>query len=187
MRAVELGKEREMKNNRTRNFAIALVGVCLISSVGFGATQKLNCHSYGGGYITQAIEVNQNDDESFEFKIERFTKVPDIVGKVGLKIDGDLATRMVVTIPKNLCFVKGTEVPHITLLACSTGISKILAKIDVLDGPTKEITLADNNRIEVYRSTKESVSTVENTVSVPMVLGQSPETNGLGFLARECR
>jgi hypothetical protein len=176
-----------MKSNRTRNFALALIGVCSISSVGFGATQKLNCHSYGGGYITQAVEVNQNDDESLEFKIERFTKVPDIVGKVGLKIDGDLATRMVVTFPKNLCFLKKTEAPHITLLACRTEIAKIVAKIDVLDGPTKEITLGDNNSIEVYRNTRESISTVENTLSVPMVLGLNPEANGLGFWTRECR
>lgn len=176
-----------MTKSHTKNIAVAFVGVCSISLVGFGATQKLNCHSYGGGYITQAIEVNQNDYESLEFKIERFTKVPDIVGKVGLKIDADLVTRMIVTFPKNLCFVKSTEVPHITLLACSTGISKILAKIDVLDGTSKEITLADNNRIEVYRSTKESVSTVEKIVSVPLVLGQSPEGNGVGFWASECR
>lgn len=176
-----------MKNHRARSFVILVVGVFSVSSSSFAVIQKLNCHSTGGGYLTQSITVNRNDNESLEFKIERFTKVPEMVGKVGLSIDGDLVTRMLATFPKDHCLIKSTNAAHITLLSCSTGISKISAKIDVLDGPTKEIVLGDNNRIEVYRNTKESASTVEETISVPMTLGQRAEASGVGFRIRECR
>ena len=151
-------------------------------------TKTLDCYARGGGYIAQSLKVNRSDDGKFSFAMQRFTEVPEIVtGNIGLKLDDQYSRQVNIEFPAGLCRIKPTALSHVTLVGCSTGISKVTALLTRVDGSTASITLPDNFTIEVEQQDTNSVylSPIESTVLVKMT-GNEP-INGLGFRIHECK
>jgi len=143
----------------------------------------MDCHDSGGGYIDQTLKVNWTDNNQLEFFAERYTKVPEIVSNVGIQLDGKLAKNLKVVLPKEHCILKPTAQSHITLLACSTAISKIRSEVEWIDGRKETIVLGDNNHLEAFQVDTESVykSRTNKVLRANLQLGKSPQTTELGF------
>ncbi len=150
------------------------------------AEKILDCHSGGGGYVTQDLKVNRVGNELIAFELQRFSPVPEIVPDMGLKMDGKLAKRAKFQFAATLCLTKATATAHVTLVACSTGISKVSAELTLLDGSSTTITLPDNFGIEVEQVDTQSVFQSRTGSQLNVALRGEPAT-GLGFRLRECR
>lgn len=156
------------------------------------ASIETECHDGGGGYLTQGFKAFQPDASSVVFEVERYSPVPEIVPGAGLDTGTYLAKRLEVKFPLNACHVKSTTLPQISLFLCSTGISKIPATLELLDGTQKAITLSDNSVFEAYQVNTETISAASTSQRyvVKMGLGDGfggPKSNGVGFHVHQCR
>ena len=167
-----------------RIFAITAALASLYSSrmQAEGFQPKLTCSSLGRGYLTQRLKVDLIEQEVIAIELERSSRFSSTIG---FDIQGDLTSKIKMFFRVDSCILKQNPSSRRNLIACSTGISHVVAEATLSDGSIKKIQLPDNWLIEAYQVDTSSVFESKTGSVLTVKLDQSKQ--GLGFKLSECK